>query len=406
MAGPQLLSASSDDLGPVGAASGVLWGQACAEPVPLVDRLLARRDLGPLTAFAGYGLRDLSGAIPGDASIFSYGALGQLRRLPGLSVIPCSYSALPRLIADGSIRADLLLLQLSPPGRDGYCSFGAGAEYLCDAVPHAGLIVAEINERCPVTSGARIAWDRLDAVLHTSRPLLEDRPRPVGEQERVIGQHVAELIEDGDTIQLGVGALPEAIMGALTDHGDLGLHSGIITDGTMALIEAGVITNARKSGDDAGVTITGCAIGTEPLFTSLDGRADIRFEPTSLTHHPGRLAALPRLSAINSAVEIDLLGQINGESAGGRYVGAIGGQADFFRAASASGGKAIVALPAERILATLSGPVSTARSDVEWVVTEHGSRCLSGLTDAGRRRAMLDLAGPRRDELERSLSAA
>lgn len=384
------------DLGPIRAGDGVLWGQACAEPVPLVDRLLARTDeLAPQRAFVGLGWRDLGDRIGPGLEVCSYGALGRSGRLPGLRTIPCHFSAIPRLLERGRLPGDVVLVQVAPPDAEGRCSLGVGADYVWDAIQRARVVIAEVNDRCPRTSGAFVEWSRLDAVLRTSRPLLEAPAATPGEVERRIAGHVADLIKDGDTIQLGVGALPEAILSALAGHRDLGIHSGMISDGILDLIDAGVATGARKP-TDRGVAVTGAALGSARLFDALHDRADVRFEPVSRTHDAARLATVGPLCAINSVVEIDLAGQANAEAVGRRRIGAVGGQVDFLRAAAASGGKPIVALPAHRIVARLSGPVSTSRSDVDHVVTEHGSRSLAGLDDAARRTALLELAGPER----------
>jgi acyl-CoA hydrolase len=258
-------------------------------------------------------------------------------------------------------------------------------------LPHARVVIAEINRRCPRTRGAWIDADRFDAVVETDRLPLEAPPPQPDDVDRRIGGHVAALIEDGDTIQLGVGALPEAILAALDAHHDLGVHSGMIGDAVMALIEAGVITNAAKP-VDAGITVTGAALGTRRLFEGLDGRDDVRFDPVSRTHDAAVLARAGRLSAINTAIEIDLVGQVNCEAVGARRIGTIGGQTDFFRAAAATGGKAILALRSARIVRRLNGPVSVSRADVDWVVTEHGARSLAGLSDAARTKALTELA--------------
>jgi acyl-CoA hydrolase len=378
---------------------GVVFGQACAEPTVLVDALLAQApSIGGLRAFVGlaWGDRIADGASD-SVEIVSYGALGRLGRVPGLRVVPCHFSALPRLFAAGTLPGDVALIQVAPPDAHGRCSLGVGVDYLADALAHARVVVAEVNDHCPATAGEWIAWNRFDAVVQTSRPLLEAPPVTPGDRERQIAEHVAALVQDGDTIQLGVGALPEAIMHALRGHRDLGVHSGMISDGVLDLIEAGVVTNARKPAD-RNLTITGAALGSTRLFEALGRREDVVFRPVSYTHAPATLTRVGRLCAINSALEIDLRGQAGCESVGGRLLGAVGGQVDFLRAAATP----ILALPAERIVRRLSGPVSTARTDIDWVVTEHGARSLSGLTDGERAAALLDLAG---DDRSGSLSA-
>ncbi len=395
MTEPAILTSNELELGRwIFRGDGVVFGQACAEPTVLVDALLAQAsEIGGLSAFAGltWGDRIPNGA-PRSLELVSYGALGTLGRVASLSVVPCHFSALPGLFEARALPGDVALIQVAPPDGSGRCSFGVGVDYLADAVKHARVVIAEVNDHCPSTAGAWIPWDRIDAAVLTSRPLLEAPAVEPGDRERRIAEHVAALIRDGDTIQIGVGALPEAIMQELVDRSELGIHSGMITDGVLDLIERGVITNRRKP-CDKGLTVTGAALGSKRLFDALGSREDIYFAPVSYTHSPSTLQKVGRLCAINSAVEIDLTGQVNAEAAGGRRFGAVGGQVDFLRAARASGGRAIVALPAQRIVDELSGPVSTSRSDVDWVVTEHGARSLRGLTDQQRAEALLELAG-------------
>jgi acyl-CoA hydrolase len=394
---PVELSALEPDLGPfIRAGDGIVWGQACAEPVPLVDAFLRlAAEIDDLSAFLGLSWRDFTGRIPDGLRVVSYGALGRLGRLPKLGVIPCHFSALPRLFAERRLPGDVVLVQVSPPDANGQCSLGVGVDYLYDALEHAQVVIAEVNDHCPRTAGRSIAWDRIDAVVRTSRPLVEAPLARPGETDAKIAEHVAAIVEDGDTIQLGVGALPEAILSALSGHRELGIHSGMVSDGVLDLIEAGAVTNSRKP-SDRGLSVTGAALGSTRLFEALSAHDEITFFPVSYTHAPGTLATVGRLAAINSAVEVDLTGQVNAEQVGGRWLGAVGGQVDFLRAAAAHGGKPIIALPAKRIVARLDGPVSTARSDVDWVVTEHGACSLRGLSEAARTEQLLRVAGAER----------
>jgi acyl-CoA hydrolase len=396
---PVELSTSEPDLGRyIRPGDGIVWGQACAEPVVLVDTFLrAAAEIKQLSAFLGLSFRDFTGQIPDGLRVISYGALGRLGRLPELEVVPCHFSALPRLFAERRLPGDVVLVQVSKPDANGQCSLGVGVDYLYDALEHARVVIAEVNDLCPQTAGRSIAWDRIDAVLHTSRPLLEAPVTRPGPTEAQIAAHVAAIVEDGDTIQLGVGALPEAILAALSGHRDLGVHSGMVSDGVLDLIEAGAVTNARKPAD-RGLTVTGAALGSGRLFESLNQHQEITFFPVSYTHAPETLATVGRLAAINSAVEVDLTGQVNAEEVGGRRLGAVGGQVDFLRAAAAHDGKPIIALPAKRIVARLDGPVSTSRSDVDWIVTEHGACSLRGLSETARTEQLLRVAGAERAE--------
>ena len=380
----------------VRAEDGIVVGNLAAEPTGLVDAAWrAAREVDDLTVFLGMSLHDHAPAVPeGRVRVLSYGGLGRTGRLPGLEVVPTHYSGIPRLFADRRIPADVVLLQVAPPDENGDCSLGAGADYLPDAIAHARVVVAEVNDRCPRVGGARIRYEALHATVHTSRPLAELKVPAPGPVEQAIATHVAGIVHDGDTLQMGVGSLPDAILAALGAHADLGVHSGMITDGVLDLVEAGVVTNARKP-TDAGLTVTGAIVGTQRLFDGVDGRDDVVLRTVSETHPAARLAQVGRLVAINSALEVDLEGNAGCESIDGRAVGAIGGQVDFLRAAVASGGVGIVALPASRIVPALHGPVSTARADVDVVVTEHGVARLRGRTPAERRAALLEISDPK-----------
>jgi acyl-CoA hydrolase len=371
----------------------VVVGQCCGEPTGLLEALIEQQPaIGRLSLFVGMTFGETL-TRPGEGlEVSSYGALGRTAEIPGLAIVPCHFSALPTLFATRAIPVDVALIQVAPPDQRGRCSLGVTVDYLADALPYARVVLAEINAQCPSTSGAWIERDRIDAAVEVSRPLMQAPSVTPGPIERRIGEHVAELVRDGDTIQLGVGALPEAIVEALAGHRELGVHSGMISDAVLKLIEAGVVSNSRKP-TDAGVTVTGAALGSTRLFSSLHERRDVRFAPVSHTHAPRVLAGVGQLCAINSALEIDMTGQVNAESLDGRPIGAVGGQVDFLRAARANDGRAILALPGRRIVRKLRGPVTTSRVDVDWVVSEHGARRLTGLTDAGREAALLELAG-------------
>jgi acyl-CoA hydrolase len=393
---------------------GVVWGQACAESLPLVDKLLQQSpEIGALRGFCGMTWSTLLEQSTADTvQVVSYGALGRLARAAAvrpLEIVPCHLSALPRLFAARRLPVDVALVQLAPPDERGQCSLGAGVDYTADALPHCRAIVAEINAQMPRTRGASIPYERLDAVVRTDRPLIEpprSTPSPVDEQ---VADRVAALIEDGDTIQIGVGSLPEAILARLRHLRELGVHSGMIADPIVELMEAGVITGEHKR-VDRGLVVTGAALGRRRLYEHIDGHPGVCMMPVSYTHSAAVLARVGPLAAINSALEVDLLGQAGGEEIGGRPLGAVGGQVDFLRAAAAAPrGKPILALASRtargepRIVPRLSGPVSAARSDVDIVVTEHGVARLSGLTPPARAQALIAIAHPEdREVLERA----
>ncbi len=414
---PRRLDPAAPDLaGLIRPGDQVLWGQVTAEPPTLVDAMVAQREaLGPFSVFLGTGMgRALRPEHADHIRMTGLGGLGTARALASagvLDVLPVHGGQAGRLIAQGRIRCDVALLMLSPPGPDGRHSLGCVVDYVDAAIAAARTVIAEVSPRVPFTFGHdTIGPDRIDAILETDRAPYVTQPSRIGDTGRAIAAHVAALIEDGSTIQTGLGELPEAILEGLSGHRDLGLHSGILGDAGMALIQRGVLTNARKP-IDTGRSVATTLVGSEALYAFAHRNPDVLVRSCGYTHADAVLAHLPRLVAINSAVEVDLTGQVNAEQAGRAIVGGIGGQADFARAASRSpGGCSIIALPARasggasRIVARLSGPVTTPRADVDVVVTEFGAADLRGCTLSERRRRLLAIAAPEaREGLDRAV---
>jgi acyl-CoA hydrolase len=396
----------------------VAWGQSNAEPVPLTQMLLEQRhSIGKFRVFLGASTHDTCLPEHADCIDFvSYCGTASNRALAKagvLDILPCHYSQFPEMFESGQFPIDVLLLQLAPPDSQGRYSLSVAHEYLIPALERARFIVAEVNEQAPWTYGERyLRDDDIDFILLTSRPLPDSSPNSASATDQAIAKFTAGLIEDGATIQLGLGAIPEAILGCLADHRNLGIHSGTIGDKVADLMESGVINNAHKS-IDRGTTIAGVMMGGCRIHEFAHRNDAVQFRSTRYTHDPNVLASIDRFVAINSAVEVDLSGQINAEIAGGVYVGAVGGALDFLRGARRShGGVPVIALPstagkgASRIVASLSGPVSTPRSDAGIVVTEYGVADLRGLTLRQRRARMLAIAHPdHRDALDRTASA-
>ena len=396
----------------VKAGDGIWWSQTSAEPTPLVNALLDQVDqIGPVRAFVGMTWnRRLTTELPSALTVVSYGALGDLRTLSKagrLEVIPCNYSALPGMFASGELPHDVGFIQVSPPDAEGMCSLGLGVDYAAAAVAHTRVLIAEVNRRMPATVGsAKIPLSRFAATVETDRPLLDFPTAVPSQAELTIAGFVAGLIEDGDTIQLGVGALPSAVLSALGNHSELGIHSGMISDGVLELLEAGVITGARKE-IDRGIVVTGAALGSAELYRRIPD-LPVEFRAASYTHSPQTLSQLRRLVSVNSAIEIDLTGQVNAERRHGTYIGAVGGQSDFSRAASLTGRRSIIALRSKSgshstIVASVR-TVTTSRTDVDVVVTEHGVAELRGHGFRERARRLTEIAAPEfREELDRTL---
>jgi acyl-CoA hydrolase len=388
----------------VTAGAGVWWGQAAAEPRPLVDMLIEQSEgIGPFRVFTGLSWNDqLAVSMPDAVSMVSYGGLGELRELSKsgrLDVVPCHYSALPRMFAERRLPCDVGLVQVSPPDTDGMCSLGVGVDYVADAIPHTPVLIAEINAQMPATQGTpRIPVERFAATIATDRALPEDALRAPSEADRVIASRIGQLIDDGDTVQIGVGSLGAAVIDALIQHEDLGFHTGMITDGLLRLIDKGVVTGKRKE-IDTGLSVVGTALGSAELYKRA-GNLPVRFLPTSYTHAPQVLSQLRSLVSVNFAVEVDLTGQVGGEVSRGVYIGAVGGQVDFARAAALTGKRSIIALRASsRGASTIKpalegGVVTTGRSDVDTVVTEYGVAHLRGCSLSERARRLRAIAAP------------
>ncbi|WP_159916148.1 acetyl-CoA hydrolase/transferase family protein [Pantoea sp. 18069] len=383
----------------------VLWGQANAEPRTLTRALVAQRHaLARLRLVLGIDLSRTLQPEHADAFDFaSYCGAGGNRALAGagvLDILPCSYSQLPALLRQGSLKVDVVLLQVSMPDAQGRYSLGLANDLLIAALDSARVVIAECHPDVPWTHGARtLAADDFDLLVHAAEPPLENLPAPSCAISAAIARNVAQWIDDGATLQLGLGAIPDAVLALLGDRRDLGLHSGVIGDGVVDLFERGVLTNARKS-IDAGTGIAGVLMGSQRLYRFAHRNPALQLRGSDYTHAADVLRRIDRFVAINSAIEVDLSGQVNAEVAGGNYVGAVGGAPDFIRAAQASqGGASIIALPAtagarSRIVVRLSGPVSTPRCDAGIFVTEHGIADLRGLGLEQRRQRLLDIAAP------------
>jgi acetyl-CoA hydrolase len=374
----------------------LVWGQACAEPLTLTEAVMAQcEQLGGVRAFVG--IQFAVTAKPEHAhhiQFTSYCGTGANRALANagvLDVYPGHYSTLPWLVSHGPLRADVVLVQCSPPDPRGRYSLGLADDYLTAAIDVARLVIAEVNEQVPFVAGSRyLTTADIDITVQTSRPPAELPPARVDPTAAPTAERVAGLIEDGCTLQFGIGGLPELVLRELKDRCNLRIHSGLLSDAAADLVDTGAAAGG----------VAAMLIGTRRLFEFAHQNPAIGLRPASYTHNADVLARLDKFVSINSAIEVDLTGQVNAEVAVGTYVGAVGGAADFLRAAARSpGGLPIVALPATRVVAALSGPVSTARSDAGIVVTEHGIADLRGQTLAERRRRMIEIAHPDQREM-------
>lgn len=327
------------------------------------------------------------------------------------AVTPRFLADVPALFRRDYWPLEVVLLNCSLPNEDGYVSFGVGGDVACSAVECGKTLIAQINPQMPYTHGDPVVHiSRLAAAVEVDAPLVEV-PTPVPTEAEVrIGRHIAELIPDGATLQIGVGGIPNAVIAALADHRDLGLHTEAMTDGVLPLIEKGVINNSRKK-ILPGRSVASLALGSRRLYDYLDGNRDVVFRDVAWTNDPYIIGQNPAVMSINSCLEVDLTGQVCADSIGEKIYSGVGGQHDFVIGASRSeGGRSFIAMlastrrGASKIKATLTAGagVVTSRFAVEYIVTEYGCVNLRGVNMAERARRLISVAAPEhREELER-----
>ncbi len=398
------------------AGETVGWAEATAEPVFLTRLLDAQaRRCPPFRVFFPLTFTNAFGAGHANVTVTASGGASAGRRFfagGAGNVVPVNISDISALVASGRLPLDIVLLQVSGPDETGRYNAGLGIEHLTAAFGRARLVIAQINPELPWTHGDTVIESgAIDLLVPAAEPPIELPDRPAGPVERAIAGHVARLVPDRATIELGLGAIPEAVSRALgTKHG-LGVHSGAIGDGIAELMTAGIVDNRHKE-IDPGITVGTMLMGTRNLYRFAHRNPAIHIRATSYTHDALVLGNFRRFVAINGALEVDLTGQVNAETAAGRHIGVVGGQMDFVRAANrAAEGRSIIALQStnrdrtrSRIVASLAdGVVTTPRAEADYVVTEHGVAELRGRTLAERARALIAIAEPGfRAELERA----
>jgi 4-hydroxybutyrate CoA-transferase len=424
MARPFAKTTLSDAVGRLAPGMKALLPAGCGDPTALVREIMAQADrLAPLTLMGGLRLDDYPFGAARYACKLRFATWHSSPRLRDaeargdVDFVPARYFDTVTLFAAGGPWApDAVLIHAAPPDRGGYLSLGVSVSYALPAARRAPLVIAQVNPRMPRTLGnAFLHRSQIDCWVEVDEPLVEYPPTAIGAVERLIASHVAELIPDGATIQVGVGSVPQAIMEALSAKKDLGVHS-LLVDHMLPLVESGVITNARKRLHPGRMDI-GEIMGTARLFTWSHENPAVNMEPSDIVHDPEVVGALGDFVSVNSALEVDLLGQVNAESVDGRQVTGIGGQFDFALGASrAVGGRSVIALPStaangtrSRIVKRLGAGarVTTPRFVTDYVVTEYGVARLRGKSDAGRARELIDIAHPTwRESLERDGATA
>ncbi|MBE9574068.1 MAG: acetyl-CoA hydrolase/transferase family protein [Proteobacteria bacterium] len=393
-------------------------GNACAEPQTLIDSLIKHK--------SSFDALEIYGMIHYWTERFVKHNLGERFRLKVFMVdrftvegikkgyteyIPCRYSEIPKLFLSGHICLDVALISISPPNSNGNCSFGVSSDFTIAMAKSAKTVIAEVNHQMPWVYGDNLIHiDEIDFAFETDRPLPQVYPEELTELDRQVGGYASQLIEDGATIQIGLGRLSEAVLSSLFGKRWLGIHSGLLPEGIVDLVEKGVIDNSCK-GLKNGRIITTTIIGTDKLFKFVHNNRTVEAYPSNYTHNLVTLAKINKLHSINSAIQVDLTGQINAETIGNIQVSGVGGQSDFVCGAALSkGGKSIIVISSastnekrSRIVPCLDrgASVTSLRHDIDHVVTEYGIASLRGKTLHERAKALINIAHPKfRDWLE------
>jgi acyl-CoA hydrolase/GNAT superfamily N-acetyltransferase len=390
----------------------VFVGTGCAQPQELVRCLAARADeLADLeivhlltSGEAPYATRELSECFRVNSFFIAENVRGVIQEAMG-DYTPIFLSDIPRLFASGQLPLDAALIQVTPPDEHGMCSLGISVDIVKSAAENAATVIAQVNSMMPRTMGeSSIHVLDIDVLVPADAPLLEVQPPAPDPVTRSIGEHVAALVEDGSTLELGIGRIPQAALEFLGRKKNLGIHTEMFSDTIIEKVESGVITGSQKTLDRGRIVASFC-MGTRRLYEYIDGNPLFAFHPTEYVNDPFVIGQQRKQVAINVALEVDLTGQVCADSLGTRFYSGIGGQVDFNRGAARSrGGKAIIALPStarnetiSRIVARLSpgAGVVTTRGDVHYVVTEHGVAYLHGKSVAERAIALISIAHPK-----------
>jgi 4-hydroxybutyrate CoA-transferase len=382
---------------------------ASGEPTPVLEALARAPAASAGVHYVGCRIPGLNAIDPASfhpearlTSFFLFGAIARSHAAGRVRFLPLHYSGMWQYLS--ALPIDLALIQAGPPDASGQCSLGVSVHFVPAVLERARLVVAEINRAMPAPARSyHVPWRRLDYVVATERPLLTLPGGALSDDVRRIGRHVASLVADGDTIQIGIGKVPAAVLGALGDRRDLGLHGGLVADEVVGLHEAGVMTGARKS-HDRGLLVGTAAIGTAKVYDWAGGCRELELAPVSYTHDVRVMARIDRFVAINSVLAVDFSGQANAEMLGGHQVSGTGGLLDFVRGARLSdGGRSILALPSTAAGGTISrivprlgadDVVSCPRADADIVVTEHGIAQLRDKSLDERARTLIAIAAP------------
>ena len=389
----------------------VVTAHACAEPVDVMESMISNKEnyrdveiVHMVSLGKGEYVKDGMEPYFHHNALFVGGGTRTAIAEGRADYTPCFFYKVPELFKEGILPVDVAIIQVSTPDEHGYCSYGLSNDYTKPATECAKIVIAEVNSMMPRVMGDNfIHVSDIDYIVETSNPIIELKAAKIGDVEKIIGENCAKLIEDGSTLQLGIGAIPDAVLLFLKDKKDLGIHSEMISDGVVELVEAGVITNKMKTLHPGKIVVT-FLMGSKRLFDFADNNPMISMQSVDYVNNPIVIMQNYKMVCINSCLQVDLMGQVVAESIGLKQFSGVGGQVDFTRgAAMAKGGKSIIAMPStaskgtrSRIVPLLDegAAVTTSRNDIHYVITEYGIAELKGKTLSERGRALIEIAHP------------
>ena len=389
----------------------VVLGHACGEPRLVIEEMVAAKDnyrdveIVHMVAMGKgeYTKPEMAGHFRHNAIFAGATTRDAINEGRG-DFTPVFFFETPRLFQDGYLPVDVALVQVTPPDKNGWCSLGVSSDYTKPVIECAKMVIAEVNDKMPRTYGDNFVHiSQIDWFVPCSYQIKELQPPKISDIEKAIGEHCAELVKDGDTLQLGIGAIPDAVLLFLKDKKNLGIHSEMFSDGVLELIEAGVV-NCSKKTLHPGKLVVSFLMGTQRLYDFVDNNPMVAMYPVNYVNNPIVIAQNDNLVSINSTIEVDFMGQAASDTMGYKQFSGIGGQVDFVRGASLSrGGRSIIAMPSTAAKGTQSrivpilkegAAVSTSRNDIHYVVTEFGAALLRGASVRERARRLIGIAHP------------
>jgi len=396
--------------GKIKSGNRVVTGHACGEPTELINAMVANCEAYENVEIVHMvAMSESEYSKPGMEKHFRHNSLfvgGSTREAVNCGradFTPCYFSEVPSLFKE-CLPVDVALIQVSTPDEHGYCSFGVSIDYTKPAAKFAKLVIAEVNNKMPRTMGdSFIHVSEIDYIVEANHNIIELNPPKIGDIEKAIGEYCASLVEDGSTLQLGIGAIPDAVLLFLKEKKELGIHSEMISDGVVELVEAGVITNNAKTLHTGKIVVT-FLMGTQRLYDFVNNNPMVEMYSVDYVNDPTIIMKNTKMISINSCVQVDLMGQVASESVGLKQISGVGGQVDFVRGANmCKDGKSIMAMASTAAKGTVSkivpllaegSAVTTGRNDVNYVVTEYGIAKLKGKNLKDRARALINIAHP------------